>query len=252
MLARPKVDLELIIPAYNEEKRIGRTLERVIGYLERQPYEASVAVIDNGSVDRTVDTAAEFAGASRRVALHLLNCGKRGKGAAIRAGILSSSALRVGFTDADLATPIETLDSVYPMLVAGAPIVIASRRGAGAQYVIPQPLTRRLGSEAFRRTARLVVDGISDTQCGFKFFQRDVARQLFEQLRIDAFAFDVEILALAQQQGLAVHVVPTEWSDTDGSSFRPFPDGLIAVGGVLKTWWRLHAVSFVGAPRSQR
>jgi dolichyl-phosphate beta-glucosyltransferase len=246
LLPRPGVDLELIIPAYNEERRIGKTIEHVLRYLERQTYAASIAVVDNGSVDRTVDAAAEWAGASRRVQLHLLNCARRGKGAAIRAGILSSSSRTVGFSDADLATPIETLDRVYPLLAEGAPIVIASRRENGARYHVPQPLTRRLGSEAFRRTARLVVDGISDTQCGFKFFQRDVARRLFEQLTIDAFAFDVEILGLAQHQGLQVQVVPADWTDSAGSTFRAFPDGIVALGGVLKTWWRLRANSVEG------
>jgi glycosyltransferase involved in cell wall biosynthesis len=236
LAARPPVDLELVIPAYNEEKRIGRTIRRASAYLGHQAYRSAIVLVDNGSVDRTVDVAAALATTSQ-VPVHVINCGRRGKGAAVRAGVLSSSARIVGYSDADLATPIETLDRMYPLLERGHPIVIASRKEPGARYVVPLPLARRLGSAAFELAAGLVVDGIPDTQCGFKFFQGAVAKELFDGLTIEDFAFDVEVLALAQRKQCPVTSVPVAWTDHEGSTFRRVPDGLAAMAAIARTWW---------------
>jgi glycosyltransferase involved in cell wall biosynthesis len=226
------------VPAYNEEKRIARTLETMRAYLAAQHYSAAIVVVDNGSVDRTVDAVAELQFA-HDIPIHLINCAPRGKGAAVRRGVLSSSAQVVGFCDADLATPIETLDAAWPLLL-DFPIVIGSRRLTGASYVRYQPLLRRFGGWGFRMLAGRVVPTVSDTQCGFKLFRGTVARRLFAMTREDGFAFDVELLALATALGVPVGEVPVNWSDQPGSSFRPVQDGIATMRALVAVSRRLR------------
>jgi glycosyltransferase involved in cell wall biosynthesis len=239
VLPRPAVDLEIVVPAYNEERRIGPTLEKMRTFLREQSYSAAVVVVDNGSVDRTADAVAELQGTGE-IPIHLINCARRGKGAAVRRGVLSSSADCVGFCDADLATPIETLDLAWPLLLQGSPIVIGSRKLRGAQYVECQPLLRRVGGWGFRMLAGRLVPTVSDTQCGFKLFRRPVAQQLFAVTREEGFAFDVEILALASALGVPISEVPVNWSDRPGSSFRPVQDGFGSVCALLAVGRRLR------------
>jgi dolichyl-phosphate beta-glucosyltransferase len=239
VLPRPTVDLEMVVPAYNEERRIGSTLERMRGFLREQPYSAALVVVDNGSGDRTADAVAELQG-SHEIPIHLINCARRGKGAAVRRGVLSSSADCVGFCDADLATPIETLDLAWPLLLAGSPIVIGSRKLRGARYVQSQPLLRRLGGWGFRLLADRLVPTVADTQCGFKLFRRRVAQQLFAMTREDGFVFDVEILALANALEVPICEVPVNWSDRPGSSFRPVQDGFRSARALVAVSRRLR------------
>ena len=236
---RPSVDLEIVVPAYNEESRIGPTLERMRTFLREQPYSAAVVVVDNGSVDRTADAVAELQQA-HEIPIHLINCARRGKGAAVRRGVLSSSADCVGFCDADLATPIETLDLAWPLLLQGSPIVIGSRKLHGAQYLRCQPLLRRVGGWGFRVLAGRLVPTVTDTQCGFKLFRRPVGQRLFAMTREDGFAFDVEILALAKALGVPISEVPVNWSDRPGSSFRPVKDGVASVRAMVAVSRRLR------------
>jgi dolichyl-phosphate beta-glucosyltransferase len=226
---RKLVDLEIVIPALNEERRIGQTLESVITYLGRRPYQAAIVVVDNGCVDGTADVVLDIQ-AHSPVTVHLINCSRRGKGAAVREGIMTSEARFVGFCDADLATPIEALDTAWPLLQRGARIVIGSRRCTGAVYMRRQPWVRRVGGWAFRKLANPLLPAVTDTQCGFKFFSRSVAHELFSRCTIDGFAFDVEVLALARMLEIGVHEVPVNWSDSAGSTFRPVRDGICSVG----------------------
>jgi glycosyltransferase involved in cell wall biosynthesis len=248
VLPRPAVDLEIVVPAYNEERRIGPTLQRMRAFLRKQEYRAAIVVVDNGSVDRTADAVADLQGVDE-IPIHLINCARRGKGAAVRRGILSSSAEFVGFCDADLATPIETLDTAWPLLQE-SPIVIGSRKLDGAQYVRCQPLLRRVGGWGFRVLAGRLVPAVSDTQCGFKLFHRPVAQQLFAMTREDGFAFDVEVLALARALGVPFSEVPVRWSDRPGSSFRPVQDGVGSVRALVAVSRRLREEGAVRA-RSQ-
>ena len=221
--AAPSVELEVLLPALNEEHRIGSALQALTDHLDARRLRASITVIDNGSSDRTVDIVTSFAGLS--IPVNIVGCAQRGKGAAIRKAVLLSRARWVGFCDADLSTPVETLDSVLSALRAGNDIVVASRRCAGARYASKQPMLRRLGGFGFRRLTASYVPSVSDTQCGFKFFERETARQLFERAVLDGFAFDVEILGLAHGSGKAIAEVPVVWRDVDDSSFRLWQDG---------------------------
>jgi dolichyl-phosphate beta-glucosyltransferase len=210
--------LEIIIPALNEETRIGPTLAAVCRYLTTLPYRCSVVVVDNGSADGTPDVVRRWNSAA--VPVRLLGCRHAGKGAAVKAGVLASRARWVGYCDADLSTPITTLAPVLRELEAGSRIVIGSRRCAGASYRQRQPLVRRTAGWAFRRMTRSVVLGVADTQCGFKFFDRPTAQRLFAQVWTTGFAFDVELLSAAHRLGVPVVEVPVEWSDRQGSTLR--------------------------------
>jgi glycosyltransferase involved in cell wall biosynthesis len=226
--------LEILIPARNEAQRLSQTLTSTVRYLEAQPYSSSVVVIDNGSVDQTSDLVARKW--SDRVPVHLTGCAQPGKGAAVRRGILTSRARFIGYMDADLATPIETLDIVVPLL-SEFPVVVGSRRALGAILVRRQPAHRIASSLIFRAVASMVVQGLADTQCGFKFFDGDVARAAARGLRIDGFAFDVELLGALSNMGLLLKEIPVTWTDKDGSTLRII-DGARAAMDVVRLAYR--------------
>lgn len=233
---RPLVDLEIVVPALNEEHRIGATIGTIGNYLARQSYLGALVIVDNGSVDRTADVVAETA-ASCPVSVHLTNCARRGKGAAIRRGILTSHASFVGYCDADLATPIETLDTAWPLLRGGCPVVIGSRRCPGGRGACQRSLKRRVGSWGFHLLVHTLVRTVGDTQCGFKFFDGVVAHWIFEQCTTDGFAFDVEVLARAGTAGIPVQEIPVDWSEKPGSTLRLVRDGvpsMLAVASVAR------------------
>jgi len=225
VLRRPPVDLEIVIPALNEEGRIEATVAALSEHLVSSRWECTLVVVDNGSVDATIEVGDL---ADSRVPVETIGCSRPGKGAAVRRGVMTSRARWVGFCDADLATPPSTIDKAIALLEAGSRIVIASRRCAGGQYLVPQPLVRQVGGWLFRVLARDLTGPIADTQCGFKFFDGNVARQLFASSSIDGFAFDLEILALARTRGIEIVEVPVDWSDQSGSTLR-LRDGVRAL-----------------------
>jgi glycosyltransferase involved in cell wall biosynthesis len=236
-LLRASCDLEILIPTLNEARRLPETLMRTIEYLEAQTYSSSVVVIDNGSIDQTVDLAARVR--SSQVPVSVIGCAQPGKGAAVRRGICTSRARFVGYMDADLATPIETLDIVVPLLETGCQAVVGSRRVAGAMLAQRQPFRRLMGGLAFRMMANRVLHGIADTQCGFKFFAGDLVRTVACQLSIDGFAFDIELLWSVIRSGVPVTEVPVVWSDREGSTLRAMTDGTRAVADVLRLTRRM-------------
>ena len=229
-LMRPPCDLEILIPALDEARRLPATLKRTVHYLEKQQYSSCVVVIDNGSVDKTSDLATEHW--SDIVPVRLIGCAQIGKGAAVRRGILTSSARFVGYMDADLATPIETLDIVMPLL-SDFHAVVGSRHVAGAELARRQPFLRVITGLLFRTATHWILPGLADTQCGFKFFSGDVARAVARHLSIDGFAFDLELLKSVIEFGIPVKEIPVVWSNVDGSTLRTMRDGLRALGDVL-------------------
>lgn len=219
-------DVDIIVPVWNEEQRIGDTLVSITTHAAGTGLNVCVTVVDNGSVDRTaevVDTVNRAAPPG--VVVRLLGCSRQGKGAAVRRGVMASRARWVGFCDADLATPPEALDDVLHALDLGADVVIGSRRCSGARVEIPQPLARRLGSAGFRALTRPWTNGVKDSQCGFKFFSRRAAHDIFSRSVVNGFTFDVELLGLAARLGYDVVELPVEWRDRAGSSFRVWSNG---------------------------
>lgn len=223
MLRRPLVDLEVIIPAHNEERRLPRTVGRTLEFLDSAPWSSALVIVDNGSVDRTADIRTSQG--TDRVPVHLVGCRAPGKGAAVLRGFATGSSRFTGFMDADLSTPVETLGVVMPLLEEGFEAVIASRYAAHARLVRPQPGLRKIGGSVFRAMARAVLPDVTDSQCGFKFFSRAVLEPVTPLLGVGGFAFDLELLALVRRHGGSIVEVPVDWTDMPGSSFSPVRHG---------------------------
>jgi dolichyl-phosphate beta-glucosyltransferase len=221
---REVVEIDIVLPAFNEEARIGPTVTAISEYAQKSSRAIRLIVVDNGSVDGTCDAieAAKSAGTP----VEIISCQWRGKGAAVRTGVLHSIAPCVGFCDADLSTPPAAIGQGLDLLNAGWDVVVGSRRCLGASYLVPQSTVRRLGSLVFRSLTAHLVGPISDTQCGFKLFRTEVARSVFDGSALDGFAFDVEILRRVLEGSYRVIELPVQWSDQGDSSFRLLSDGL--------------------------
>jgi glycosyltransferase involved in cell wall biosynthesis len=220
--ARPLLDL--VVPALNEEARIGGTISAISDVVAARQLPVRIIVVDNGCVDTTASVADSC---SRRtgVPIEVISCQTRGKGAAVRAGVLHGTAPYVGYCDADLPVPAEAIEWAVDLLDSGWEVVIGSRRCAGAQYVVRQPRVRRIGSAVFRAMSGGARGRVSDTQCGFKFFTRSVAQRVFRESCLNGFAFDVEVVARTLHLKPRLIEMPVPWEDRDGSSFRPLGDG---------------------------
>ena len=217
--------LSVVVPALNEEDRLPRTLERITSHLGRRGGAYEVLVVDDGSRDATA-ARAEAAGA-----VVLRNDGNRGKGFAVRRGMLAARGARRLMTDADLSTPIEELDRLSARMDEGCDVVIGSRAMAGARIEVRQPWYRENSGRLFNLFVRaLAVPGVRDTQCGFKLFSAAAARDVFSAARLDGFSFDVEALFLARQKGYRIAEVPVRWRNDAASrvslvrGFLAFPD----------------------------
>jgi dolichyl-phosphate beta-glucosyltransferase len=236
MTSQAAPDLSVIIPAYNEQQRLPQHLGHVLAYL-REHYPAfELIVVDDGSRDDTAGTVrAALAGEPRAQVLAYQP--NRGKGYAIRHGMLASRGERVVFLDADLSTPIEEIPRALALLHQ-ADIVIGSRDLPNSDVRVPQPVFRRIASEIFRwaRNLALGLWRIADTQCGFKAYRGPLARQLFAVAQVDRFMFDVEILYLADRAGLRIVEMPVQWDDAPGSKVR-FWQGL---RDMVRDLWRIR------------
>jgi dolichyl-phosphate beta-glucosyltransferase len=228
--------LTVVIPAFNEERRIAPTLERISAYLVAQPYAAEVIVVDDGSTDLTVPRAeaALRAGPSFRILSRAVN---RGKGAAVRDGVLAAAGEFILVTDADLSTPIEELAGFWPEIEAGADVVIGSRALPGSDVQVHQSAVRETMGKAFNVFVRfLVMRGYRDTQCGFKLFRAAAAKDIFSRLRTEGFSFDVEVLWLCRKLGYAVRQVPVCWRNSPESRVRLVRGSL----AMLRDLWRIR------------
>ena len=227
--------LTIIIPAYNEEKRLPRTLPRVVAFAEAQDYEVEILVVDNASTDRTAEVARAFAVNHPRVAV--LKQPIPGKGAAVRKGMLAGRGEYLFICDADLAMPIEEVSKFLPPVRSDYDIAIASREAPGARRY-NEPWYRHLMGRVFNLMVRmLAVPGIHDTQCGFKCLRREVARDLFAVQTIDGWAFDVEILHAALRRGYRLDEVPINWYYGRGSRVSPVRDSINMTLEVLRIRW---------------
>jgi dolichyl-phosphate beta-glucosyltransferase len=202
------VRLSVVIPAYNEALRLPATLARVKEHLGRLGIAHEIVVVDDGSTDATSEVA-RAAGEGVRVLRHEPN---RGKGYAVRRGMLAATGARRLLTDADLSTPIEELAKLEAALDGGCDVAIGSRAIAGARIEVHQPAYREAMGRLFNRLVRvLLLPGLHDTQCGFKLFSARAAEAAFADAALDGFSFDVEALYLARQRGLRIAEVPVTW-----------------------------------------
>jgi dolichyl-phosphate beta-glucosyltransferase len=221
----PKPRLSIVIPAYNEERRLGASLALLRTYLRRRRLDAEVLVVEDGSTDAT---AAIVRGQARAwKGLRLLSLERnQGKGAAVRAGVLAARGARILFTDADLSTPLEELPALAARLDAGADVAVGSRALNRSLVAVSQPLYRVLAGRSFNVLVQLLsVPGIQDTQCGFKLFTAAAAKRLFARQQVPRFGFDVELLYLARKAGYRIDEVPVRWVNSPETKVRPVRDG---------------------------
>jgi len=209
-----EIHLSVIIPAYNEEKRIPKTLREIDKFLSKQNFNYEIIVVSAGSKDKTCEVVENLQSEIRNLKL-ICEKESKGKGFAVKRGILAAKGKFRLFTDADNSTPIEEIEKFWPEFKKGADIVIASREKKGAILDPPQPLFRRFVGEVFKYLRKIIVGlwGIEDTQCGFKCFKGEVAEKIFNKMKTERFAFDVEILLIAKKEGFKIKEVPVYWKN---------------------------------------
>jgi dolichyl-phosphate beta-glucosyltransferase len=226
--------LSIVIPAFNETARLPGTLRDVTTYLDDTGVHAEVIVVDDGSRDATSTVVRAAIAQDPRIRLIRLPR-NRGKGYAVRVGVLSAVGRHVLFSDADGATPLSEVERLIAALKRGADIAIGSREQRTAGVQVRARLGRRIAGRLFHQIVKFTgVSEISDTQCGFKLFPADVAADLFPRLRLDGYAFDVELLLVAQRRGLRIAEVPVNWTHQPGSKINVVTDGLRMAYDVLR------------------
>ncbi len=226
------VDLSFIIPAYNEEDRIANSLEKVINYLDKQHCDYEILLVDDGSKDKTVEISNSFFPKVR-----VISYGEnRGKGAAVRYGMLNSTGKIRIFSDADLSTPVYELEKMLSKFKdTNCDIVIGNRADDVSLVKIHQPFYRELMGKTFNKLVQLFVfKGITDTQCGFKGFRDHVADKLFSKTLIPGFSFDVEILYLAKKMKYNIKQISVEWYNDERSKVSPIKDSLKMFRDILR------------------
>lgn len=225
--------LSVVLPAYNEERAIERALDAVTGHLAAREHCYEIVVVDDGSTDRTAELVSTIAGRDARVRL-VRSAHNRGKGHAVREGVLASHGDIVVFLDVDLSTPVDTLDRVWPVLAQGAQVVVGSRRMAGSEIEVHQGRVREMLGDMFRRITRWLLDiPVSDLTCGFKAFTGPEGRALFRRVTLSDWSFDVEVLVAAVEAGLDVRDVPVRWRDDPDTKVRLSRDLPLAARGIL-------------------
>lgn len=233
-------DLSIVVPAFDEAERLPETISTLLGFLGERAGRSELVVVDDGSSDSTAALTADLLGGRTDCSLVVLGR-HRGKGAAVRAGILASSGARIVFMDADLATDLEDMDRVLASL-DDADVVLGSRRVPGSQVeglTTPAALAHR----GFACLARVVTGvPVADFQCGFKAFRAPTAKVLFDQIREPGFAFDVEVLMVASRMGLRIAEVPVRWQAMGGSHISLAKDSVIMLVSLVRIRWRVGSV----------
>jgi dolichyl-phosphate beta-glucosyltransferase len=227
------IDISLILPAYNEARVIPTTIANAVAYFSARNLRYEIIVAADGT-DGTREVVRDLA-RSNPALRAIGNEQRSGKGRGIRDAVAVATGDIIGYADADNKVPIEELDKFRPVLAKGIEAVIGTRRG-GATIEKAQPLYRRLGSKGFLYFMQTVVGlpGINDTQCGFKFFQHSAAKELFRRQKVDAYMFDVEILAIARRLRYRIEQVPVRWRDDADSRLDLIAGNLKNVRDIFK------------------
>ncbi len=224
----------MVVPAFNEEQRLAKTLPLLHSYYAGQDYSFELIVVSDGSSDRTSAIVNEFAASHSEVRLREYQP-NRGKGYAVRLGMLEAAGDLVLFCDADLATPQEETVKLLARIDAGADIAIGSRPLRNSTLEVHQPFLRELLGRAGNKLIQLLaVKGIEDTQCGFKLFTSGSARAVFRRCKLNGFSFDFEALMIARDLGYRIDEVPIRWAHQDGSKVVPWLDFPRALRDLVK------------------
>ena len=221
---KPRPDLSIVIPAFNEEARVGPTLRDYVAYCRNGARRVELIVVDDGSLDRTSVVVNALASEFPEIRLIRL-AENHGKGHAVRSGVVNAQGKLVLFADADGATPLPEIERLEAALAAGADVAIGSRALHDTGVKVNARLYRRLIGRTFHGLVEtLTVPGVKDTQCGFKLFRGPVAHDLFSRMRIRGFSFDVEVLMMAQRRGYRITEVPVNWTHQPGSKVNLLTD----------------------------
>ena len=227
----------IVIPAYNEAERLAPTLERVLAYVREQVWDAEVIVVNDGSRDNTAQIVRDFAAKNPMVRL-VENPGNRGKGYAVRNGMLNARGDVIVFSDADLSSPIEEMPKLLGPIAAGADIAIGSRWLRSELQIHRQSLHRQLFGRVFNGLNRIILGlQFKDTQCGFKAFTRKAAQTILPLQRIERWGFDPEILFLARKFGFRVDEVAVRWGHVGGTRINPLLDGARMFQEMVRIRW---------------
>jgi len=213
--------LSVIIPAYNEERRLPKTLREINKYLRKQSYDSEVVVVSDGSKDKTGEAVREMMGEIKNLRL-IDNKENHGKGYVVRQGMLEGKGDYRLFTDADNSTSIDHIEKMWPYFEKGYDVVIGSRDIKGAVLDPPQPRSRRLVGDVFRFFSHIICGtwGILDTQCGFKGLTKKAVLDIFPRTKIDGFSFDPEVLVIAKKLGYKIKEIPVLWRNDPESKVK--------------------------------
>lgn len=246
----PNVYLSVVIPAYNEEKRLPPSLDAISAYLRTKDFAWEIVVVDDGSSDRTVELAeALLKDTPHRV---LRNPYNMGKALTVKNGLEQSFGKIALFTDSDLSTPIEEVDKLLAALEHGADVAIGSRQMPGSIIETHQPWYRELAGKAFGLLNRTILDhGIYDTQCGFKAFTRDAIAAILPLQKVTDWAFDAELMLIAHRLGLKVAQLPVRWIDSPDTKVKMIVDGPKMVLDLFRIRW-IHRRLQTGRPITSR
>jgi glycosyltransferase involved in cell wall biosynthesis len=244
--------LSVVIPTYNEAARIGRTIPALLTYLHSLGYPHELLIVDDGSTDGTPGMARQLLSGEPRARV-LEEPRNRGKGHAVRVGMLAAEGQFVLFCDADLSTPPEELDKFWRWLDSGYGVVIGSRKMAGANVSRHQPAWRESLGKAFTWLTNVIATpGISDVTCGFKCFSNQAAQTLFSLSTIEDWTFDAEVLFIAQQLGYRIKEVPVSWHDEPGTKVRLWKDILRSLVGLVRIRANFLRRRYKGEPGPMR
>jgi dolichyl-phosphate beta-glucosyltransferase len=240
-MAAEGVNLSVVVPCYNEEQRLPTTIEKIEAFLDGRGDRYELILVDDGSADGTRSVMDEAAARHPAVRIQALPA-NRGKGRALAEGVKVSRGTNVLVTDADLSTPIDELPKLEAQLAAGAGVAIASRAIKGSRVELSQPAYRVLMGKAFNLIVQAVLlPGIWDTQCGFKLFRGDIARDVFTGMTTDGFGYDPEVLYLAKKKGVRIAEVPVVWRNSA-------PTKVMAVRSSLDMFRHVVSVRFRARP----
>lgn len=224
--SRQRLCLSVVVPAFNEAERIGASVTRILQYLAEKWERWELIVVDDGSRDGTAATVRRVRPDEPRLRV-LSYQPNRGKGHAVRQGMLAAGGDLVLFSDADLSAPIEEVEQLIPAVLGDYHVAIGSRALRRELIAVRQSRWRELAGQSFNLALRLLIGlGFRDTQCGFKLFRREVVQAVFGPQRIRSFGFDPEVLFLARKYGYRTAEIPVRWAHSEGSKVRVLRDGV--------------------------